>query len=142
MSEPNETVIAALREVAAASAVARQAMGRAEEGILGWMPLVENFDLGGMSGFGPAEFEKVQKTDRDELRRVVEFIRAGGLEKSRSEEKEDLEEQRRALKADQMREALRPRDVNAAGFGLPDQRSDLESALSLLGGALRDLWRS
>jgi len=34
MSEPNETVIAALREVAAASAVARQAMGRAEEGIL------------------------------------------------------------------------------------------------------------
>jgi phosphoenolpyruvate carboxykinase (GTP) len=43
----------------------------AEEGILGWMPLVENFDLEGLDGFGPAEFEKVQATHEEELRREV-----------------------------------------------------------------------
>jgi phosphoenolpyruvate carboxykinase (GTP) len=43
----------------------------AEEGILGWMPLVENFDLEGLEGFGPAEFEAVQATHEEELRREV-----------------------------------------------------------------------
>ncbi len=43
----------------------------AEEGILGWMPLVENFDLEGLEDFGPAEFERVQATHEDELRREV-----------------------------------------------------------------------
>ncbi len=33
--------------------------------------------------------------DRDELRRIVEFIRDGGLEKARSRDKENLEEDRR-----------------------------------------------
>ena len=43
----------------------------AEEGILGWMPLVENFDLEGLENFGPAEFEEVQATHEEELRREV-----------------------------------------------------------------------
>jgi phosphoenolpyruvate carboxykinase (GTP) len=43
----------------------------AEEGILGWMPLVENFDLAGLKNFGPAEFEAVQATHEEELRREV-----------------------------------------------------------------------
>jgi Zn-finger nucleic acid-binding protein len=33
--------------------------------------------------------------DRDELRRIVEFIRGGGLEKARAREKSDLEQDRR-----------------------------------------------
>lgn len=40
--------------------------------------------------------------DKDELRRIVEFIRAGGLEQARAKELAELEEQRRALKAEQM----------------------------------------
>ena len=37
--------------------------------------------------------------DRDELRRIVEFIRAGGLESARAREIAELERQRRQLKA-------------------------------------------
>ncbi len=43
----------------------------AEEGTLGWMPLFEHFDVDGLEGFGREEFEKVQATDCDELRREV-----------------------------------------------------------------------
>jgi phosphoenolpyruvate carboxykinase (GTP) len=43
----------------------------AEEGILGWMPLVEDFDLEGLEGFGAAEFEKVQKVDATEIGKEV-----------------------------------------------------------------------
>jgi Zn-finger nucleic acid-binding protein len=37
--------------------------------------------------------------DRDELRRIVEFIRAGGLEQARDREMAELEEERKAVKA-------------------------------------------
>jgi Zn-finger nucleic acid-binding protein len=37
--------------------------------------------------------------DRDELRRIVEFIRSGGLEKARQREIQALEQQRRALQS-------------------------------------------
>jgi Zn-finger nucleic acid-binding protein len=40
--------------------------------------------------------------DTDELRKVVEFIRAGGLEKARAREIEDLEQRRSQLRAEQM----------------------------------------
>jgi Zn-finger nucleic acid-binding protein len=40
--------------------------------------------------------------DKDELRRIVEFIRAGGLEAARADEMEELERKRQALKAAQM----------------------------------------
>jgi Zn-finger nucleic acid-binding protein len=39
--------------------------------------------------------------DKDELRRIVEFIRAGGMDKERAMEIEELERQRRALKSAQ-----------------------------------------
>jgi Zn-finger nucleic acid-binding protein len=39
--------------------------------------------------------------DKDELRRIVEFIRAGGLEKARTREIEELEQRRRQLTATQ-----------------------------------------
>ncbi len=37
--------------------------------------------------------------DRDELRRIVEFIRAGGLDQARAREVARLEQERRELKA-------------------------------------------
>ena len=40
--------------------------------------------------------------DRDELRLIVEFIRAGGLEASRTLEKEQLAEERRRLREEQL----------------------------------------
>lgn len=40
--------------------------------------------------------------DKDELRRIVEFIRGGGIEAARSREIADLEAQRRQLKASQI----------------------------------------
>jgi phosphoenolpyruvate carboxykinase (GTP) len=43
----------------------------AEEGVLGWMPLVEDFDLEGLEGFGEAEFAQLQATDGEELQREV-----------------------------------------------------------------------
>jgi Zn-finger nucleic acid-binding protein len=40
--------------------------------------------------------------DKDELRRIVEFIRAGGLEQARADEIAELERKRQELKATQM----------------------------------------
>jgi Zn-finger nucleic acid-binding protein len=45
--------------------------------------------------------------DREELRRIVEFIRAGGLETSRMREKEQISEERRRLKEDQFAASAR-----------------------------------
>ncbi|MGO8698891.1 MAG: zf-TFIIB domain-containing protein [Limisphaerales bacterium] len=50
--------------------------------------------------------------DRDELRRIVEFIRGGGLEKSRVKEMEDLEEARHRAAAAQV-----PIEHNPTIFG-------------------------
>jgi Zn-finger nucleic acid-binding protein len=44
--------------------------------------------------------------DKDELRRIVEFIRAGGFEKARSMEISELERQRRQLRAARMASPL------------------------------------
>jgi len=43
--------------------------------------------------------------DKDELRRIVEFIRSGGLETARQKEIADLEEKRRRAKAEQIADA-------------------------------------
>jgi Zn-finger nucleic acid-binding protein len=40
--------------------------------------------------------------DRDELTRIVEFIRAGGLDAARSKEKAAIEEERRQLRQEQL----------------------------------------
>jgi Zn-finger nucleic acid-binding protein len=43
--------------------------------------------------------------DRDEIRQIVEFIRAGGLEKERQKEKEELADERRQLDAQRQAQA-------------------------------------
>jgi Zn-finger nucleic acid-binding protein len=43
--------------------------------------------------------------DKDELRRIVEFIRSGGLEESRAHEVEELERRRRQLAAERVANA-------------------------------------
>lgn len=58
--------------------------------------------------------------DRDELRQIVEFIRAGGLDMARQKEIADLEEQRRSMKAAQ------------TAIAWDDRLADSESSPSLL----------
>jgi len=43
----------------------------AEEGVLGWMPRLEDFDLKGMKNFGPVEFNKAQSLNEEEVRKEV-----------------------------------------------------------------------
>ncbi len=43
--------------------------------------------------------------DRDELSRIVDFIRAGGLEAARAREKQQLSEERRLLRQEQLKQA-------------------------------------
>lgn len=69
--------------------------------------------------------------DRDELSRIVEFIRAGGLEASRAKEKAQLEEQRRMLRQELSVRDRGPRGTLGGGF--EDQRgSGIASARELL----------
>ena len=51
--------------------------------------------------------------DRDELSRIVEFIRGGGLEASRAREKEEIHEERRRLWEEQV-----AKDRNQSGLGM------------------------
>lgn len=56
--------------------------------------------------------------DRDELSRIVEFIRSGGLERSRIKEKNELEEERRKLEQDRLAS-----DISEIHVG-PDHSAD------------------
>ena len=71
--------------------------------------------------------------DRDELRRVVEFIRAGGMEKARELEVEDLEARRRAATAPQS--TMMP-DASAL---LPSS-SDRHTGISLIGALIDSIF--
>jgi Zn-finger nucleic acid-binding protein len=65
--------------------------------------------------------------DRDELRRIVEFIRGGGLEASRAREKLELEEDRQRLRQEQFVAALH--DKPLAGLSDDwDNRSNVVNA--------------
>jgi Zn-finger nucleic acid-binding protein len=66
--------------------------------------------------------------DRDELQRIVEFIRAGGLSASRAREIEQLAEERRRLQQEQTAAAMRTSSL--AGF-----RGDESNQLSIGLGA-------
>ena len=68
--------------------------------------------------------------DRNELSRIVEFIRSGGLEMSRAKEKNALEEERRQLHQDQL--ALDMQHSRITGLGEPDRVSGIASASGLL----------
>jgi Zn-finger nucleic acid-binding protein len=67
--------------------------------------------------------------DRDELSRIVEFIRSGGLEMSRTKEKMALEEDRR-----QLAQAQATLDMKRSGMANvdSDRVSGIVSASSLL----------
>ena len=72
--------------------------------------------------------------DRDELRKVIEFIRAGGLEKSRARQIADLEHQRSLLKMDQIKGA------GGSGFSSSSMGyHDYEWAFGLVGEAVKFL---
>ena len=68
--------------------------------------------------------------DRDELRRIVEFIRSGGLEASRAREKSELQEERRRL--NQERLALQADRSSSLGWGEDQRLSGIASARGLL----------
>lgn len=72
--------------------------------------------------------------DRDELRRIVEFIRGGGLEVSRQKEKTELEFQREQLRMEQIVAASR---TDAHGFAYSDE--DRANGLSATSGLLKFL---
>lgn len=73
--------------------------------------------------------------DRDELRRVVEFLRSGGLDEARQREIEDLEARRRQLKAAQTADRWDSRNQ------APDSLFERRDGISLIGAALNSLFR-
>jgi Zn-finger nucleic acid-binding protein len=70
--------------------------------------------------------------DRDELRRIVEFIRAGGMDKARARAKEDFEEDQRLARAD--------RFLSSVG-DKPFDNDMRHSALSVAAQVLFDMLR-
>jgi len=75
--------------------------------------------------------------DKDELRRIVEFIRGGGLEAARERELSNLEAERRRLKTDQMAGAW---DDRSPSFDTPN-RSDWGLGISAAAEFLNFLLR-
>jgi Zn-finger nucleic acid-binding protein len=73
--------------------------------------------------------------DRDELQRIVEFIRDGGLDEARRREKEDVEEERRRLREEELRLARLQR---GAGAVVPGFESDRVTSLLRLGAQRGD----
>lgn len=69
--------------------------------------------------------------DREELRRIVEFIRAGGLEASRERERRQLEEERRRLEA--VREGGPAFDLEAGGAPRSGGDETIRGLLRFLG---------
>ena len=69
--------------------------------------------------------------DRDELSRIVEFIRGGGLEASRAREKEEIKEERRRLREEQ---STQDRQQSSLGLKLDDEHrlTGIVSARGLL----------
>jgi Zn-finger nucleic acid-binding protein len=72
--------------------------------------------------------------DRDELSRIVQFIRGGGLEVSRQKEKSELEWERRELHREQL--AAANRAMSLGRYAADDERI---GGLSAAGGLLKFL---
>jgi len=70
--------------------------------------------------------------DRDELRAIVEFIRAGGLELSRQKQKREIEYEREQLRAQQMISGLRSEDFGGV-YTADELAGGLSAASELLG---------
>jgi Zn-finger nucleic acid-binding protein len=75
--------------------------------------------------------------DRDELRRIVEFIRGGGLSVSREREKREVAEERRKLRQEQLSAALQDRRLGR-GLEPDDRRLGVIAAAGELLGWLHD----
>jgi Zn-finger nucleic acid-binding protein len=71
--------------------------------------------------------------DQDELRRIVEFIRGGGLDASRAREKREIEEERQRLRYEQLTASLHNRTRDDQ-----DNRSSVVNAARELLKLLRD----
>ena len=75
--------------------------------------------------------------DPDELRQIVEFIRAGGLEGARAREKHEIEEERRKLRTEQFAAAHYVKPFGRI-LDLDDERASGVSATAALLKLLRD----
>jgi len=73
--------------------------------------------------------------DRDELSRIVEFIRGGGLELSRSKEKAEIEDERRKLRQEQMTADIH----RSVGPGIGDTEDTRITGIASAGGLLKFL---
>jgi len=76
--------------------------------------------------------------DRDELRRIVEFIRAGGLESARAREIQELEQKRRELASAQV---SRSASADATIFSPPPRRDGWDIGLSAAAEFLKVILR-
>ena len=74
--------------------------------------------------------------DKEELTRIVEFIRDGGLEASRLKEKAQLEEERRQLRNDQLATARMTRSM---GMGVAGDDDGYISGIAAARGLLKFL---
>jgi Zn-finger nucleic acid-binding protein len=75
--------------------------------------------------------------DRDELRRIVEFIRAGGLDSARAREIDELEQRRRQINAAQYGPQAWDTRLGAESGTFSDLDSGFSIAASLLKSFLR-----
>ena len=74
--------------------------------------------------------------DKDELRRIVEFIRAGGIEKSRAEEMDELERKRSEAGAAQIASAYEP-----ASYSTPARYDGVNLAIDAISMAAGFLFK-
>lgn len=83
--------------------------------------------------------------DRDELQRIVGFVRAGGLSRARARKREDLELERRRLRQQELelgalkRSRGAPGGLSGSGGTLFDA-SDLLDVVGALGGSVFDVF--
>jgi len=75
--------------------------------------------------------------DKDELRRIVEFVRAGGLEKERTQQIEELEEHERHERASAAAGAWRTIDQPMA-WGVGDRHLGISAVASVIQTLLED----
>ena len=75
--------------------------------------------------------------DKDELRRIVEFIRAGGMEESRARETEELEHRRRELAAAKTATGYWPAPTDPPQSNYPLWEISLSAAATFLKSLLR-----
>ena len=70
--------------------------------------------------------------DRDELQRIVEFIRSGGLEVSRAREKREIEEERQRLRQEQLAASLHGKALSSLSEPEERRSSVVNAARELL----------